>query len=231
MKTAIKYAPRDLKEMIYPSQAAAIRIDAYASGGLGGHILLFGPNGTGKTTVANLLVQAIGGPNAHLEGKHFDELLGMPKLGDHMQRGCAAARFISGGKYHLIFNEFDEAKKNVSQFWTALDACGESAMVIITTNNLMRISQSIRSRCDLIEFAGVSASSALNRIQYILRAEGLTLPDAQVLHYLKQDGHLADLRKYFKKADELLFLHSNGFPLPSWTVNKPALKLAKSSNS
>lgn len=225
MKTEVKYAPTSLSEVIFPNHAVQRRIHAYATGQLEGHVILHGPNGTGKTTLAHLLVNAIGGTNARLETNDFDELLAKPKLRDYMRNASAWARFTPSDKYFLILNEFDNAKRGVSKFWTALDACGDGVMAIITTNHPMSIDRSVRSRFDMIEFPGVSARAVLPRIQYVLNAEGLTLPDAQVLHYLQQVEHLMDLRKYFKKADELLYLHSNGQPYPKWKASAPTLKV------
>lgn len=225
MKTEVKYAPTSLSEVIFPNHAVQRRIHAYATGQLEGHVMLHGPNGTGKTTLAHLLVNAIGGTNARLETDDFDELLAKPKLRDYMRNASAWARFTPSDKYFLILNEFDNAKRGVSKFWTALDACGDGVMAIITTNHPMSIDRSVRSRFDMIEFPGVSARAVLPRIQYVLNAEGLTLPDAQVLHYLQQVEHLMDLRKYFKKADELLYLHSNGQPYPKWKASAPTLKV------
>jgi hypothetical protein len=34
-----------------------------------------------------------------------------------------------------------------------------------------------------------------------------------------------DLRKYFKVADELIFLQNNGLPFPRWKAIKPALQV------
>lgn len=225
MKTAIKYAPKNLNEVIYPNATVERRIHGYAAGQLEGHVMLYGPNGTGKTTVANLLVQAIGGANAQLEQDDFEDLLAKPKLRDHMRQSCALARLTTSDKYFMVLNEFDNAKRGVSKFWTALDACEDDAMAIITTNHVMNIDRSVRSRFDMIEFAGLPAMAVLPRIQYVLQAEGLSLPDAQVLYYLKHVEHFMDLRKYFKVADELLFLQSNGLPFPSWKTLKPALQV------
>ncbi len=226
MKTEIKYAPKNLNEVIYPSAAVALRIKAYAAGQLEGHVMLHGPNGTGKTTVAKLLAQSIGGADAQMESKDMDELLGMSKLKDHMKAACSMARLTTSGKHFIVFNEFDTVKKGVSKFWTALDACGDSVMAIITTNNPMSIERAIRSRFDMIEMAGIPAVQALQRVQYALKSEGLSLPDAQVLHYLKQVEHLMDFRKYFKKADELIFLGDSGLPFPAWkAASAPVLKV------
>jgi len=225
MKTAIKYAPKNLNEVIYPNATVERRIKAYAARQLEGHVILFGPNGTGKTTVANLLVQAIGGTDPQLESDDFDELLAKPKLRDYMQQACALARLTTSDKYFMVLNEFDNAKRGVNKFWTALDACEDDAMAIITTNHVMNIDRSVRSRFDMIEFPGVSAMAALPRIQYVLQAEGILLPDAQVLYYLKHVEHLMDLRKYFKVADELVFLHGSGQSFPAWKATKPALQV------
>mgnify|MGYP003333897646 CR=1 FL=1 len=59
MKCEIKYAPQNLDEVLYPSVAVERRIKAYANKELEGHILLHGPNGTSKTTVANFVVSSI----------------------------------------------------------------------------------------------------------------------------------------------------------------------------
>ena len=75
----------------------------------------------------------------------------------------------------------------------------------------------------MIEIPGVSARAALPRIQYVLNAEGLTMPDAQVLFYLQEVEHMMDLRKYFKTADELLYLHRNGGRFPRWKAAAPTL--------
>ena len=66
MKTSVKYAPKNLGDVIYPNTAVRTRIQAYMSGQLEGNILLWGPNGTGKTTVANMLPSYISGANAYI---------------------------------------------------------------------------------------------------------------------------------------------------------------------
>ena len=126
--------------------------------------MLYGPNGTGKTTVANLLVRAIGGTNARLEDCDIEELLAKPKLRDYLRNASAWSRITAGDKYFLILNEFDYAKRGVNKLWTALDECGNDVMAIITTNNPMSIDRAVRSRFDMIEFAGIAAQAALPRI-------------------------------------------------------------------
>jgi replication-associated recombination protein RarA len=225
MKCEIKYAPTNLDEVIYPSVAVEHRIKGYARGQLEGHVMLHGPNGTGKTTVAKLLVQAIGGDAAMQEPLGYEELLAKQDLRDYLFNSAALAKLTVSRKHFLLLNEFDNAKKGVNKLWTALDDCGEGVMAIITTNEPMDIHKSVRSRCDVIEMPGITAMAVLRRVQYALQAEGLHLPDQQVLHYLKSQERLLDLRKYFKMADELLYLQSNGLPFPAWSGTPTAFKV------
>jgi replication-associated recombination protein RarA len=225
MKLETKYIPTSLDEVIFPNEAVKCRIKGYAEGKLNGHIILYGPNGTGKTTVANLIVKQLGGENAQIDGNEPDELLAKSDLKMYLKQAASFAALTTSKKYFLILNEFDNTKKNMSKFWTSLDACGKGIMALITTNQPMDIHPSIRSRCDLIEFPGITANSALLRIQECLQAEGLVLPDPQVLQYLKTKEQFKDLRKYFKVADEILFLWNTKQAMPLWTKQKIALKI------
>ena len=224
MKCEIKYAPTNLNEVIYPNVAVERRIKGYGKGEMKGHVMLHGPNGTGKTTVAKLLVQEIGGNGAMLEPLGFEELLAKQDLRGHLLQSAALARLTTSGKYFLLLNEFDNAKKGVNKLWTALDDCADGVMAIITTNEPMGVHVSVRSRCDVIDMPGITAIAVLPRVQLALRSEGLHLPDQQVLHYLKAQERLMDLRKYFKVADELLYLQRNGLPFAPWSGSAPTLK-------
>ena len=184
MKCEEKYAPQNLNEVLYPSVAVERRIMAYATKQLEGHILLWGPNGTSKTTIANLLPCAIDGTNAIVEDKHFDEILGQKNLKDYLRNACALGNFAEGKpKFYLVFHEFDNNSEKLHKLWTAMDDLGDMLMVIITTNEPMNIHKSVRDRCDLINLPAVTAKAFLPRAQYILKAEGLVLPDYQVEYH------------------------------------------------
>lgn len=230
MKCEIKYAPQNLNEVLYPSVAVERRIKAYASKDLEGHILLWGPNGTSKTTIANLLPYAIDGNNAIVEDKHFDEILGHKNLKDYLRNACAINQWTQGTpKFYMVFHEFDNNSTKLDKLWTAMDALGDMLMVIITTNEPMDVHKSVRDRCDLINMPAVTAKSFLPRAQQILKAEGLILPDYQVEYHLAQWEQLGSLRKYLACLDQLLFLNSSGLKIPSAPQPaKPTLSVVQS---
>ena len=228
MKTSVKYAPKILGDVIYPNSAVRTRIQAYMSGQLEGNILMWGPNGTGKTTVAELLPHYIGGDAAFIETQSFDEILKKEDLRGYIGNSCSIASF-SNSKYFMVFHEFDNAKANVSKFWTVIEEYADQLMLIITSNDPMSIHKSLRSRCDEIAFPALTARQVLPRALKILAAEGVNLPENQVLHYLTQIEHFGDLRKYFAKLDEIIYLSKTGGafpPAPNVILSKNKIKLS-----
>ena len=225
MNCEIKYAPKCLNDIIYPSIGVERRIKAYAANEVQGHIILHGPNGTGKTTLANLLVKQIGNQKPFIELKDIDELLLKPNFKQYLQQSATFATMTESEKYFLVLNEFDYSKKNLNKFWTSLDSCGDRVMAVITTNQPMDIHPSIRSRCDLVEMPGIFANEALPRIQYCLNLEGVNLPDKQILHYLKLQEQFRDLRKYFRVADQIIYLSRNNMTMPSWNNTPTSIRV------
>jgi replication-associated recombination protein RarA len=91
MKCEIKYAPKQLDEVIYPNVGVERRINGYATKQLEGHIILHGPNGTGKSSLANLLVMEIGNQHPEVERKDAEELLAQPDLKKYLKQASAYA--------------------------------------------------------------------------------------------------------------------------------------------
>ena len=227
MKTANKYKPTNLGEVIYPNEAVRIRIQAYMSCNLEGNLLLWGPNGTGKTSVADLLPAYINNGDAPVD-TNYEAILKKDDLNGYIANSCSIAEWGGHKKYFMVFHEFDNAKDDVNELWTAMDKYSDKLMVIITTNNPMSVHKSLRSRCDEVYFPALTARQVLRRSQSILDQEGLSLPDAQILHYLEQIEHFGDLRKYFAKLDEILLLSRMGAILPPVPAiaSKPRVKFS-----
>ena len=226
MKSALKYAPLSLDDVIYPKPSVEARIKAYASGAMEGNLLLWGPNGTGKTTVANLLPVAMNGPDARIEASSFEQLVRKSDLDEYIARSCQWARLSGPGqKYFVVAHEMDTVKKGLSDFWLAMDKYADRLMVIITTNDAMAVHRSIRSRCDLVEFPAITAARMLHRARTILGEEGHAVHDSQILACLRQVEKLGDLRAYLSQIDQMLYLLNSGHQLPAATPATPALKV------
>ena len=230
MNTANKYCPQNLGEVIFPNKTVENRIKAYASGQLSGDLLLWGTNGTCKTTVANMLPNLIGGNNPFIESD-FNNLIKQSDLyGFLLQASHNASFFNSSSIIFLVFHEFDDAKGTMSNLWKALDQLNQferKSMLIVTTNHPMKIHTSLLSRFVDIEFPNVTVSDFIARAQYILNQEGVSLPNQQVVGILKAVESYGNIRKYCQKLDEIIYLHNNNLPIPypASKPSKPVLKI------
>lgn len=217
MQSAIKYAPKTLNEVVYPSPAVGARITAISNGTLPCNVLLHGDNGTGKSTVARLIIEALGGSRENTEDKHFDELLKMKDLKSYLDNTASLYRNAEPSKYFFLWEEFDNARGEMHKLWTQMDRHSDVFTVVITTNNPMSVHKSMRDRCSVIHMPPLTANNVFPRVQEILKAEGLILPANQTLAYLKGREMRGSLRGYMELVDELLALTAAGLPLPSWS--------------
>ena len=221
-----KYAPTSLADVIYPNSATQMRVNAYVSGAFSGNIIFHGSNGTGKSSVANLLPYAIDGMDAHVETKSFDELMEIKDLNGYIKRLASIVRISQGSKYFLVMHEMDNLKGRADKLWTAIDDVAADIMLIITTNEPAKIHKSLSSRCKIIEFPAISPSAFLARAQYILKAEGVHMADSDVLGHLQEQARTGDMRRYFDVLDDLVFLQLQGIPAPKPVKpKKPPLRV------
>lgn len=227
MKVEDKYQPRSLDEIIFPDVTTKTLIGAYADRRFDQHLLLWGPNGTGKTGLADLLPIAIDGPNAYVEDKDLDELLRMKDLKDYLQRQCALAQMTYSSKYYVVLHEFDDAKHNLPTFWKAVDKCGDAMLLILTTNNPMGIHKSIRSRCQILEMPAVSVQQVLSRCEMILKIEGVPISRAALDRELRATNADGDLRKYFRTLDRIISTTPKTAPPSALPPRSKALKIQK----
>lgn len=229
MSNIKKYSPQSLSEVIYPNIATERRITAFANGLLTGHLMLHGPNGTGKSTIARLLPIAMDGISASIEPLDADDLLSQDDIKSYLARSIQLAKLGGLKRHFVVLNEFDKTSASrFDNFWRAMDDLGSELVVIITSNEPMNIHRSIRSRCIDVEMPAITASAFQSTAKKLLTAQGLALPDQQLLHYLKSKEYAGDLRKYLSLLDELLYLHNAALPMPAWQKKQPNLKVVTS---
>ena len=185
-KFAIKHEPKKFSDLVFADDGIEKRLEQYASGLRTKSIILHGEYGTGKSTIAKLLVAArdqintsfwptinCGGDESNvpkcLSGVWtFSELLTVEPM--------------------CILEEADLLSKH-KQFELRAFMDLRGGMFILTTNYLHAIDASLRSRCDVIEIAPPALSQYFPAARKILQHNDVHLDDIALAKLLRDCGN------------------------------------------
>jgi hypothetical protein len=201
-----KYRPRSLGELLGQPWASQ-QLSLFAASPTPAAFLFEGDTGTGKTSAALLLADALGVAVAEGPFGGLHEIASGEQTGETVRKTMESLRcrpWLGSGWRVLVVNEADAMTPNAAYIWLdALENLPPSTVVIFTTNAPSRISARLRDRCERLSFE----SSALllrpflqDLIERIWREEGCTgpAPEVEALGVADENGN-ASFRRLIQK--------------------------------
>ncbi|CAM8663886.1 HolB ATPase involved in DNA replication [Paracoccaceae bacterium] len=186
-KFEIKYEPQSLNDIVYPHTVIEQQVKAIGNGSCDDHILLYGPHGTGKTTAVKLMFEARYGCT-YKHGNYFcgSDLTTVPVAKsaiNGMMNFLGFQRMMTAGCV-IVIDEVDMIPLIAQKYLRNFMQTFPFVRFMFTTNHETSVYTGIRSVCRLVEFSPPPSKLWLPRAQHILQAEGVQLPDANVLNML-----------------------------------------------
>ena len=187
-----KYEPKTIKDIIWGNAESRLRIEDIVSGAEAlpycgkSAILLYGVFGTGKTTLANLL------PNAIEKGR-ADEYLAIdadfiacqqgfngPQVMSLIERVLSKTSFNASGLHYFVLDEVDNLTKLAQQsLKSALNT--NRGIFILTTNNISELDKGLKDRCVLVEMNAAAVSDYLPLAKNLVSDMGVVMSDDDLL--------------------------------------------------
>ena len=205
---AQKYRPNALADIILPAKIKQ-QFAGYVSDNQIPNLILTSPSpGTGKTTVALALCNELGIEPLLLNG-NLDNTIDIIR-----ERVVQYVSTVSMFDSNIKVVVYDEAERLSASCQEALKGLIElyssNARFILTANNVQRILEPIRSRCEQVDFAWseddqkLVAAHAFKRITQVLDNESVGYDSKVLASYVKKKlpdirGILTGLQAYAKK--------------------------------
>lgn len=208
-----KYRPSSLDEVALDADTRRL-FDAYLEAGEIPHLFLSGPPGSGKTTIARILIEALDCNSITLNAsaeRGIDVV--REKIGSFAQS-------MFGSRWNVVF--LDESDSLTADAQTALrntvEAFADRTRFIFTANNAYKVIGPIQSRCQCVAFARPPLKERLRILQRVLQAEGIKCAPKLALGYAER---YEDMRTMLYQAQKA-FLSSAAGVLPEVSVSLAA---------
>ena len=195
-----KYRPKTFAEVI--GQAPVVRVlqSAVAAGRPAHAYLLAGSRGTGKTSVARILANALGTAPSDLYEIDAASNRGIDEI-RALREAVRTLPFDSPYKVYIIDEVHMLTKDAFNALLKTLEEPPAHVIFILATTELHKVLETIVSRCQVFKFRAPSVEELKNQVLAVAQAEGCQVAEAAAeLIALAAEGSFRDALGLLQKA-------------------------------
>lgn len=186
-----KYRPKKIEDLVLINAEFGNKLKEWKEKkDFGGHILMYGPAGVGKSSCVNVILNELG-------IEDYIVINGSDKTGvDDTRRVIeyASVPSVTSDYKVVVFEEFERLSQQAQDSLKyVLEKFSGWCRFIFTTNNVNKVTQPIISRCQVFAFNHLNMESFINKILFILTSEGIKFNNDDVVNYI--NATYPDLRR------------------------------------